>query len=92
MDFITTATTSSEPIFQRKDLGDLYHVNLIGGRIYFFRFTTKSSFGETYSDSRGFIPVPVTLLILSAKLTALSYVLENTPVSVRSRAVHIALI
>jgi hypothetical protein len=26
---------------------------LIDGRIYFFRFTTKSSFGETYSDLEG---------------------------------------
>ncbi len=26
---------------------------LIDGRIYFFRFTTKSSFGETFSDLEG---------------------------------------
>ena len=32
-EIITTVTTSSEPIFQRKELGDLYHVNLIGSNV-----------------------------------------------------------
>lgn len=46
-EIITTATTSSEPIFQRKDLGDLYHVNLIGSNIKSRREVSRDVLAES---------------------------------------------
>ena len=46
-EIITTATTSSEPIFQRKDLGDLYHVNLIGSNIKSRREVSRDVISES---------------------------------------------